>query len=40
MSCLIAERVDAIEKQIVLDNLDPKKLAIIITNLSKAVIDL
>lgn len=40
LSCLIADRVDAIEKQIILDNLDSKKLALIINNIAKAIIDL
>jgi hypothetical protein len=40
LSCLIADRVDAIEKQILLDNLDSKKLALIINNLAKAILDL
>jgi serine/threonine protein kinase len=40
LSCLIADRVDAIEKQIILDNLDSKKLALIINNVAKAIIDL
>lgn len=40
LSCLIADRVDAIEKQIVLDNLDVKKLALIVSNVAKAVVDL
>jgi len=37
---LIADRVDAIEKQIILDNLDAKKLALIVSNVAKAVVDL
>lgn len=40
LSCLIADRVDAIEKQIILDNLDSKKLSILIQNIAKAIIDL